>query len=505
MATTELELKFSVLPERLQAVRDAMVSAAAAAGQGAQRQRLQAHYFDTPDGALGGARLALRLRKEGRRWVQTLKAQGTSHLHRLEHEVELPTSGPAMPMLDPARHHGTEAGDRLEDALKRAGAGLPPLARYGTDVRRRRLLVEADGGQVEIALDEGRILAGAESLPIREIEFELKSGEPAAMFEVAEAWRAAHGLVLAAASKAERGERLAAGVAEAPPVKAGTPRVDAAMDGQALLRAVVANCVEQIAGNAGEVASGRFDADHVHQLRIGIRRLRSVLREIGRLSGAVDPAWEAPLVAAFRALGEYRDRDVAADAVQPQLRAAGAPAVDWPAEPASDAPDPAGAVRADAFQQVLLHLLRFVLVAEPAQDDRPEGPKAARDLVVGRLRRLHRQVFGDGRHFESLDEAAQHRVRKRLKRLRYLAECTAPLFGERRVERYLKHLRPAQDALGAHNDAHVALGLYRQAAAREPKAWFAVGWLQAQLHGASAAACRRALKKAGAASAFWKG
>ena len=502
MAMTELELKFSVLPERLQAVRDAMVSGAAAAGQGAQRQRLQAHYFDTPDGALGEARLALRLRKEGRRWVQTLKAQGASHLHRLEHEVELPTSGPGVPPLDPARHHGTEAGDLLEAALRRAGTGLPPLPRYGTDVRRRRLLVEAGGGQVEIALDEGCILAGEQdSLPIREIEFELKSGEPAAMFEVAEAWRAEHGLVIATASKAERGERLAAGIAEAPPVKAGTPRVDDAMDGPALLRAVVASCVGQIAGNAAEVASGRFDDDHVHQLRIGIRRLRTVLRELGRLSGDVDPAWEAPLVAAFQVLGEYRDRDEAAGAVQPQLRAAGAPEVDWPA-PQGEVPDPAEAARAQAFQRTLLALLRFTHIAEPAQG---ADAKAARGLVVRRLRRLHRQVFDDGRRFETLDEASQHRVRKRLKRLRYLAECTAPLFGERRVERWLKHLRPAQDALGAHNDAHVAHDLYREAAGREPKAWFAVGWLQSQLHGASAAACRRALKKAGGAKTFWKG
>ena len=205
--------------------------------------------------------------------------------------------------------------------------------------------------------------------------------------------------------------------------------------------------------------------------------------------------------AAFRTLGDYRDRDVAAGAVQPQLRAAGAPAIDWPA-PQGEAPDPAEAVRADAFQRTLLALLRFTHATGPAHGS---DAKAARSLVVRRLRRLHRQVFDDGRRFETLDEVSQHRVRKRLKRLRYLAECTAPLFGGHRVERWLKHLRPAQDALGAHNDAHVALDLYREAAGREPKAWFAVGWLQAQLHGASAAACRRALKKAGAATVFWKG
>jgi len=129
--------------------------------------------------------------------------------------------------------------------------------------------------------------------------------------------------------------------------------------------------------------------------------------------------------------------------------------------------------------------------------------RAGHDLPRRRLRKLHREVVRDGRRFEALDEALQHRVRKRLKRLRYLAECVAPLFGEHAVERYLKHLRPAQDALGAHNDAHVALALYRQATERDPKAWFAVGWLQSQ-QGASAAVCRRALKEVAGAPKFWK-
>ena len=122
--------------------------------------------------------------------------------------------------------------------------------------------------------------------------------------------------------------------------------------------------------------------------------------------------------------------------------------------------------------------------------------------MLFRSRRLHRRVVDEGRRFETLDDASQHAVRKRLKRLRYVAEAVTRLFGERAVERYLKRLRPAQDALGAHNDAHVALALYRQQAERDPKAWFAVGWLQAR-QGASAAACRRALKQAGDAPRFW--
>jgi CHAD domain-containing protein len=112
-------------------------------------------------------------------------------------------------------------------------------------------------------------------------------------------------------------------------------------------------------------------------------------------------------------------------------------------------------------------------------------------------------VVREGRHFEALEPAVQHRVRKRLKRLRYLAEFVAPIFGEGRAERYLKELKPAQDALGEHNDAAVAIDAYREAASRDGSAWFAVGWLSAR-QPQSARECRAALEKIAQARRFWK-
>ncbi|WP_281078761.1 CHAD domain-containing protein [Variovorax paradoxus] len=136
----------------------------------------------------------------------------------------------------------------------------------------------------------------------------------------------------------------------------------------------------------------------------------------------------------------------------------------------------------------------------------------ARRFLRKRLQRLHEQALRDGGRFESLDTDSQHRVRKRLKRLRYLAEFAAPLFETRdekksddksAAERYLKRLRPAQDALGEFNDEAVAMALYREATAHDARAWFAVGWFSAR-HAAGAAACREALEKIEGAPRFWK-
>jgi hypothetical protein len=71
------------------------------------------------------------------------------------------------------------------------------------------------------------------------------------------------------------------------------------------------------------------------------------------------------------------------------------------------------------------------------------------------------------------------------------------------VERYVEALRPAQDALGEHNDDVVGLEAYRRAVAQQPQAWFAVGWLTAQQLD-TARACRRALSKVADAPRFWK-
>ena len=61
-------------------------------------------------------------------------------------------------------------------------------------------------------------------------------------------------------------------------------------------------------------------------------------------------------------------------------------------------------------------------------------------------------MLRDGNASRSLEPAEQHRVRKRLKRLRYLGEFVAPLFGARGRALSSTQLEPAQDALGRHND-----------------------------------------------------
>ncbi|MGZ5846177.1 MAG: CHAD domain-containing protein, partial [Ramlibacter sp.] len=131
------------------------------------------------------------------------------------------------------------------------------------------------------------------------------------------------------------------------------------------------------------------------------------------------------------------------------------------------------------------------------------GKGRARKPLRRGLQRLWRQVVRDGARFTALDETLQHRVRKRLKRLRYLADFAQPLFPGPGQRAFLADLKPVQDARGSYNDALMALSAYRAMAQADAKALFGVGWLTARRE-PLARACEKSLRRlARKADPFW--
>ncbi len=501
----EIEFKFCIPPERLAAVQ-------AAVRRGRWTPvRMEARYFDTPDAALSSRGIALRLRREGTQWVQTVKALGQGPLDREEHNVVLGDTQPSL-VPRPELHAGSVAGARLVAALQVAQG---PLAEtYGTEMDRVTRDIAFKGGVVELALDTGRVVAHRgtpqqKEARICELELELTTGPVAGLAALATRWATRHGLYLSTVSKAERGERLLAAQWTRPATKAKAMVAHAAgpafWQGTALQRAVVAHCLQQVLDNSSEIAEGTGTEEHVHQLRIGLRRLRTALRELAPLApGHFDPAWEAPLVDVFRRLGALRDRSQVLQSVHARLQAAGAPPLAEPdtatADAASTCTGAADIVRTTAFQTALIGLMAFTaqghapLVKAPNADEAETlDPKDTRRLLQKRLRRLHTQVRRDAQGFAALTVQQQHRLRKRLKRLRYLTEFVAPALNADSTA-FVDSLQPALSALGQLNDERVAQGLYDALAttSNAPGAWFGLGWLVA--HQAPAvAACEQAL------------
>ena len=501
----EIELKYQVPPGQALAVDRAV-----AGRTGAARQRLQAAYFDTAHGTLAAAGLALRLRREGRRWVQTLKSGSTDAMTRFEHNAARGGSA-AMPALDPGLHAEHAVGRQLLDALH----GQEPQAlqvQYRTDILRRSRTVRKAHGQVELAYDTGHIEAGAQRLAVCELEFELLSGSPRAVLEVAQRWAARFDLWLDGRSKAERGSTLARGQVACAPRVAQAVVLTPAMDVSAAWSAVLRSCADQILANASQIAGGPCGPEHVHQLRVGLRRLRSALRLFD--PWVAEPALAPPAARLFAALGQARDRAVLLGPLAGELRAAMVatglvPPRDGarhdPLDADADAADdhePGAVVRAAPTQQFLLELLAAMQHVLLDTGDAGDA-HAWRRHVKRQLRRWHRQVVDDAGHYAQLDDTQRHTLRKRAKRLRYASEFAAALYEPRAVRRYLRALRELQDRLGAVSDvvmAGVALG---QAHGEDPVTWFARGWLAARREHLIDGAVRP-LRGFARAPVFWK-
>ncbi|RKR06734.1 CYTH domain-containing protein [Kushneria sinocarnis] len=194
----EIELKLALGPEaeRLLPAHPRL------AGRTARIHQLTNTYFDTPDRDLEQARVALRLRRDGDRVVQTVKTAGQGHggLHA-RGEWEWPLDGETLD-TDGLARLGLPV---FEQASVREA--LVPV--YRTDFERRtwQLSLDADNS-VEVAFDRGEILAGEHRTPIYELELELHGSDPALLWQLAEALAESVPLRPANTSKAERAVAL---------------------------------------------------------------------------------------------------------------------------------------------------------------------------------------------------------------------------------------------------------------------------------------------------------
>lgn len=469
--------------------------------QSAQAERLQARYYDTSDRALARAGIALRLRKEGGQWVQTLKtAAHGGALVRTEHNVPLPAAKRA-PALKIEHHRGSAGWKVLRRALRDAQG--PLLERYMTDIR--RLSARACEGEavIEYALDTGVISAPtpAEStakdgiLSVSELEIELVSGSPEDLFIAARRLLEQRSLWIDVRSKALRGESVAAGDLLTAPAGAVALTLGRRASMQQLAQQALSGCVRQLALNLSQIAAsdGYLDA-HVHQARVALRRLRTATALLPQ-AFPHRRAWDAAARQLSRQLGCSRDAAVMASMLWPALQQARAPLVALPVPP-SDAM-PADIVRARPVQLWLLELLAATLVEPEPQEDTERWT-----AVLPTLRRWHAQCRSGARRFGSMTEEQRHRLRKQLKRLRYGSEFVAAACSASKQRVFANRIGKALDALGAYNDMHTALLCYRDAAVQKPEAWFAAGWLAAHLPSATQR-CERALHKFVRADAPW--
>jgi inorganic triphosphatase YgiF len=459
----EREIKFSVPEEAARRVARQVRRA------GPWRRRMVSNaYYDTANERLRRAGVALRLRRDGKRRLQTLKAEadGAAFSSRAEWEVPAPTG-----RLDLAAFP-------REEILAATGLDVARLARqlrpcFETRFARRSAPVIVDGAtRAEISIDRGYVAAGGRREPISEMELELKAGNAAALLRYAGRLAKALGLALEFESKAERGYRLVAGEAFPPPRKWRRPKFGEIATPSEAFRAIFGAALTQAGANARGVAYGR-DPEYLHQMRVGLRRLRSALLAFRDLvpKKAVKPLAER-LRALMPDLGAARDWDVFSETLvhfgtqEPERAPLLAPLLARArAKRAAARRRARNAAASPKLQAFLLRALRWVS-DEPwkANAEKADGSLGA--FAAAALERLHGMALREAEDIDWVDAERRHRLRIRTKRLRYGCDFFAASFAGAAARPYIKRLAALQDILGELNDISVARRLLTELAPR---------------------------------------
>jgi len=470
----EIELKLS-LPEEEQRLllRQALLKKA----HSRQTQQLVNIYYDSPSLSLHERGIALRLRKQGRTWLQTVKCAGSSAAGLTRRpEWETPYAG----------HFDFSAVDdpEVRRQLQRPSLfkNLTPL--FETSFRRTTWRFEPAAGSVfHLMLDRGWVASSGRRETISEVEIELESGDVNEIFKIAQTLAERLVLVPNIFSKAERGYRLYQNSRPAPvkfrpvPLGADCPPLDA-------FRHIAFACLEHQRSNLEGVLESD-DPEFIHQMRVATRQLRAAMRLFApRLPGNFCDELLPPLRQLMDRLGRARDLDVLlAEIAMPVMHA-------LPAEPRLAALVGAVTDRQYSAREAAVHYLRsaaygrLMLMASAILHRPPFGEPEAGDTIAAfasdRLRRLRKKVRELADAASTEEPASLHRLRIAIKRLRYALEFFTPLCSAKPLQKLLRSLGVLQEELGQLNDLANAGVLLMHCAGEDPRLREAValvgGW-----------------------------
>ena len=242
--------------------------------------------------------------------------------------------------------------------------------------------------------------------------------------------------------------------------------LDAREPALAGLRRVLAHLADSIEANRPGVIEDA-GPDHLHDLRIAIRRTRSLVAE-GK--GILPDDVRRRHKRAFRRLGQQtgpvRDLDVFQEVWDRDLEAlelgadGGVAKLTWEidARRAAAHAELSRLVASEETRDVLERWRRWLV------DPSVEVDPAARlgPVVAQRIERAQDRVLRNGRSITSQSPSSRlHELRKDAKRLRYLIEGFASLLDPAERKAFVAQLKGLQDNLGAHQDAEVQLDLLR--------------------------------------------
>ena len=191
--SNEIEIKLAISDQAFNELEEHLKNFTCLAHK---KQFLSNTYYDYPDHFLAKQKMGLRIRQEDQELTLTLKTNGevVGGLHSRP-EYNLPLTEKETPTNAQLRE--------LYSFEQLPSSTLQPI--FSTDFNRTFWLVEFQQSKIEVAFDQGKIIAGESEQPICEIEFELKSGNVQDLFDFVETLPFERDIYFSSASKAKRG------------------------------------------------------------------------------------------------------------------------------------------------------------------------------------------------------------------------------------------------------------------------------------------------------------
>jgi inorganic triphosphatase YgiF len=465
---TEIELKLGVSPEDMIALQNHPHFAAAFRDPAIET--LRSVYFDSDSGILRDHGFTLRVRHSGDKRIQTVKAAG--YFERSEWEQIINGDEPDLTMVK-----DTALGPILDNEADNA---LKPV--FETRIKRTAYQLNGNDADVVMAIDQGKILAAGSSLPVSEIELELKCGNPADLFKIARDILDIIPAHLDFKSKSERGYEMIekAAVAAKP---ARDPELGPGITTGRAFTLVGRACLQHLIANLPAVVER--DANALHQMRVALRRLRAAISIFSTLVGDDRVgAIKSELRWLAQELGPARNLDtLLVEVIRPLQKRLpnerGLVSIRnmFARKRLKSYRQALEAVQSARFRRLVLDTVEWVEIG-PWNTSQDALTRARRELPIEvyaaeQLSQRRKKIRRRGARMDSLNPQQLHRLRIQVKKARYATEFFSALFHGRKCAKRCKAIKSSlmqlQNNLGKVNDIVTHKTLFAEIIARPAK------------------------------------
>lgn len=458
--TKNIRIKFEIAPDQIDRLRNHLT----------QKPHLkeppffetqQWVYYDTRDFSVQSKGFSLRMEAGKENILQLIEApNGAAYRYFDELKWQSPIDTNSMLRDEiPTEILPALLSGKIDGALR-------PV--FKVEAETKRYILHHGASEITAMIVDGSVSTESRTAGFSEIQLSVDSDQPSDLFAYILSIDETIPLRLSSETEACRGYRLLHGK-NSGFVKRKSVKLERGMSCAETFRIIAHECMHHIVANEPAMSAGNAEA--LHQVRIGLRRLRVALSLFAPLCAdtqvrtiKAEIKWFAVL------LGPARDLDVFLSEVMLPLR-----------EQYREEPGLLSLQRSYSAQRTKFydrvsqaaHSIRFrSLVLETAAWietglwNQSEGTRVARErsietFAVEELTQRRKKVKKKGANLAELDPDGRHSLRIHVKKLRYTAEFFIGLFpGKKKSKRaFLASLKNLQTALGDVNDIAVRAGL----------------------------------------------